>query len=152
MSTRNTYTISDCHDPPSRKESAIKYIARQPIFGLQEQVFGYELLFRSGMSDFFDGSDPNGATCSVIADSLLLHGLETLTQSRKAFINFTHELLVNDYATFLPKTIAVVEILETVEPDAEVLSACRRLKDWGYCPSARSRERLKPLHHRALGR
>ena len=27
---------------------------------------------------------------------------------------------------------AVVEILETIEPDVEVLGACRRLKDLGY--------------------
>ena len=66
-------------------------------------------------------------------DSLFLHGLETLTNHRKAFINCTQEMLVSDYTGLLPKDMVVVEILETVEPDAEVLAACRQLKQRGYC-------------------
>ena len=129
MSTGKTDNISEHRSPTPGKTSAIKFIARQPIFDLRQQVYGYELLFRSGIKAFCDGlSNPNGATCSVIADSLLLHGLETLTQNRKVFVNFTHDLLVNDYATFLPKDNAVVEILETVEPEEEVLAACRHPK------------------------
>ena len=91
------------------------------------------MLFRSGQVNVFDGRDPNQATASVIVDSLFLHGLETLTNHRRAFINCTREMLVDDYTGLLPKDITVVEILETVEPDAEVLAACRRLKQRGYC-------------------
>ncbi len=117
----------------SGETSAEKFIARQPIFDSREKVYGYELLFRSGIENYFDGSDPNRATYSVIVDSLLLHGLERLTGRRKAFINYPREALLNGYAEVIPKHLAAVEILETVEPDAEVLAACRRLKAMGYC-------------------
>ncbi|MCH8268495.1 MAG: HDOD domain-containing protein [Acidobacteria bacterium] len=117
----------------SGETSAEKFIARQPIFDSREKVYGYELLFRSGIKNYFDGSDPNRATYSVIVDSLLLHGLERLTGRRKAFINYPREALLNGYAEVIPNNLAVVEILETVEPDAEVLAACRHLKDLGYC-------------------
>ena len=30
------------------------FVARQPIFGRQQKVYAYELLFRSGLDNFFD--------------------------------------------------------------------------------------------------
>ncbi|MEW5721769.1 MAG: HDOD domain-containing protein [Thermodesulfobacteriota bacterium] len=107
-------------------------MARQPIFDRGLKVFGYELLFRSGLANFFTHTDGDMATSRVIADSFLLFGLEELTGGAKAFINFTRNLLLQDYALVLPTQVSVVEVLETVEPDPEVLAACRRLKDRGY--------------------
>lgn len=108
------------------------FIARQPIFDRQLRVHAYELLFRSGLKDFFDHPDPDQATSKVIADSLLLPGLDSLTGGHPAFINVTRELLVGDGISLLPSSNTVVEILETVKPDREVLDACRRLKGKGY--------------------
>ncbi len=67
-----------------------------------------------------------------MADNFLNASARTLTASRKAFINCTRQFLVNEYTTLLSKDETVVEILETVEPDAEVLTACRKLKALGY--------------------
>jgi EAL and modified HD-GYP domain-containing signal transduction protein len=108
------------------------FIARQPIFNRRLGVHAYELLFRSGFKDFFDHPDPDQASSRVIADSLLLPGLDSLTGGRPAFINVTRELLVRDGISLLPASTTVVEIVETVEPDREVLDACRRLKGRGY--------------------
>jgi EAL and modified HD-GYP domain-containing signal transduction protein len=108
-----------------------RFIARQPIFDRQEHVYGYELLFRSGLENRYTGDDRDAAACDV-ADYFLSAGAKPLTAGRKAFINCTRQFLVKEYATLLPKEEAVVEILETIEPDAEVLAACRRLKDMGY--------------------
>ena len=109
-----------------------KFIARQPIFDRRLNAFAYELLYRGSSDNAFHQADPDQATYNVLADSLFLHGLEALTNRRKAFINCTRSVLVNDYATCLPSEVAVAEILETVEPDDEVLEACRRLKQQGY--------------------
>ena len=108
------------------------FIARQPIFDRRLGVHAYELLFRSGLKNFFDHPDPDQASSKVIADSLLLPGFDALTGGRPAFINVTRELLVEDGISLLPATTTVVEILETVEPDREVLEACRMLKRKGY--------------------
>lgn len=114
----------------SRNQNNVDFVARQPIFNEQERVFGYELLFRSGDDNFFHAADGDQASCQVI-DHLLTVG-QSLTYGRNAFINCTRAFLINGYATLLPRTSTVVEVLENVEPDDEVLAACRRLKEAGY--------------------
>jgi c-di-GMP-related signal transduction protein len=106
-------------------------VARQPILTRDEQVFGYELLFRDGVENYFYSSDPDAASRSTL-DSSLLMGLDVLCAGRRAFVNCTREVLLKDYVTLLPPQQTVVEILETVEPDPLVLSACQRLKEQGY--------------------
>jgi len=108
------------------------YIARQPIFDRAREVYGYELLFRSGPANFFDFPDVDRAARQMIRESAVLFGIETLTRGRQAFINMTRESLVKDYASLLPPDLAVLEILESVDADAEVLAACRTLKKRGY--------------------
>jgi hypothetical protein len=41
-------------------------------------------------------------------------------------------VLLKDYITLLPANQTVVEILESVEPDALVIAACQRMKEAGY--------------------
>jgi EAL and modified HD-GYP domain-containing signal transduction protein len=108
------------------------FIARQPIFDLREKVYAYELLFRSGLHNYFDCEDTDRASTSVIANSFLLFGLDEMTVGRRAFLNCTRKVLVEDLATSLPKKHVVLEILEDIEPDDEVIAACRRLKALGY--------------------
>jgi c-di-GMP-related signal transduction protein len=94
------------------------------------KVFGYELLFRDGMENYFRSSDPEAASRSTL-DSSLLMGLDVLCNGSRAFINCTRDTLLKDYVTLLPSSQTVVEILETVEPDDLVMAACQRLKEAG---------------------
>jgi EAL and modified HD-GYP domain-containing signal transduction protein len=108
------------------------FVARQAIFDRNMSLFGYELLFRSCLENSFDHSDESLATSQVISNSLLSIGLDRLLSGRRAFINFGRNLLVQELASILPKELMVVEVLESVEADAEVLEACRDLKCRGY--------------------
>lgn len=109
------------------------FIARQPIFTQQQTVYAYELLYRSGMANnFCAGVDLEHAARKVIADSGLLLGTRNLTDGKRAFVNVTREVLVNGMIELLPRDLTVVELLETIEPDDEVLAACRKLKETGY--------------------
>jgi EAL and modified HD-GYP domain-containing signal transduction protein len=108
------------------------FIARQPIFDTRRRVYAYELLFRSGLDNYFDSDDHDQAAASVIANSNLLFNLSEMTGNTKAFINCTRRVLLEDLMTTLPRQQAVVEVLEDVEPDAELIEACRRLKKQGY--------------------
>jgi EAL and modified HD-GYP domain-containing signal transduction protein len=108
------------------------YVARQPIFNKQQEVYAYELLYRSGANKFYSSLNGDQASSEVITNSFLLIGLETLTRRKKAFINFTRNLLENDVATLLPNDLIVVEILQDIEPDEKMLAACRKLKELGY--------------------
>lgn len=108
------------------------FIARQPIFDARRNVYGYELFFRSGLENVFRHSDPDQATSKVMVDSFFLFNLNDLTGGKRAFINVPREILLKEYMFFLPREQVVVELLETVEPDAEVLQACQKLKHAGY--------------------
>ena len=115
----------------TEKTRYLRYVARQPILNADESVFGYELLFRDGVVDYFSSPDSDAASRSTL-DASLLVGLDVLCDGRLAFINCTRDLLLNDYITLLPPDRAVVEILETVPADEPVIAACRRLKNAGY--------------------
>ena len=94
-------------------------------------MFGYELLFRDGVEDYFRYTDADAASRSTLDTSMLM-GLDVLCDGRRAFINCTRETLLRDYVTLLPPTQAVVEILESVPVDDLVKAACVRLKEAGY--------------------
>ena len=109
------------------------FVARQPIFKRNKEVFAYELLFRSGLTNYFDPLQ-NGeeATSKVITNSFLLIGIATITEGKKAFINFSEEMLLKGYPSLFPKEIAVVEVLETVGATPAVIEACETLVGAGY--------------------
>jgi len=124
------------------------FVARQPIFNCRQEVYAYELLYRSGAKKFYSTLNGDRASSEVITNSFLLIGLETLTRGKKAFINFTRNLLENDVAMLLPKDHIVVEILEDIEPDEKILAACRKLKELGFLLALDdfiSAEKFKPL-------
>ena len=115
----------------AKPNSATRFVARQPILTKDEKVFGYELLFRDGVENFFCSADPEAASRSTLDTSMLM-GLDVLCDRRRVFINCTHEMLLKDYVTLVPSNQTVVEILETVPPDDLVMAACQRLKEAGY--------------------
>jgi c-di-GMP-related signal transduction protein len=108
-------------------------VARQAIFDRDRRVYGYELLFRATAEQTaFDGTEGGLATQQVLANSLLVIGLENLVGTKKAFINFGRGPLLQNWHLSLPRASTVIELLETVEPDEEVLEACRKLRQQGY--------------------
>ena len=106
------------------------YVARQPILSANEHVFGYELLFRDGVEDYFRHTDADTASRSTLDTSILM-GLDVLCDGRRAFINCTREILLSEFITLLPPENVVLEILSTVPPDEEVMQACSQLKRAG---------------------
>jgi EAL and modified HD-GYP domain-containing signal transduction protein len=109
----------------------LRFVARQPILTKDEKVFGYELMFRDGIEDYFCPADAEAASKTML-DSSLIMGLDVLCNGGRAFVNCTRDMLLKDYVTLLPSNVTVVEILESVEPDDLVMAACQRLKEGGY--------------------
>ena len=109
----------------------MKFIARQPILNLQRDVFAYELLFRAGTQNSCEGLNMEQAS-TLMVDTSFLIGLHNLTEGRRAFINCTRDFLLGEFISLFPRDQVVVEILETIEPDSDVVNACRRLKHEGY--------------------
>jgi len=108
------------------------FVARQPIFDQDRKIYAYELLFRTGMSNAFPGVDGDEATSSLLSSSFFTVGIEQIASGRKAFINFTEDMLVSGVPAMFPRECVVVEVLEDVRPTDEVIGACRDLAAKGY--------------------
>lgn len=108
------------------------FVARQPIFDRNQNIWGYELLFRhSGQAGTAKVTDPDVATAKVIADGFSL-ALTGMPPGRRTLINFPQNLILRGTAYALPKDVCVVEILETVKATPEIVNACKKLKEAGY--------------------
>lgn len=109
------------------------FIARQPIFDNNKNVFGYELLYRDGDKNFFDMSvASNIATSIVLMNSYLSFGIDNLVDNAKAFINFEQKLIKFDVPLLLDQNKIVVELLEDIVPDKVFMEKIRQLKSKGY--------------------
>ncbi|WP_320170741.1 HDOD domain-containing protein [Maridesulfovibrio sp.] len=108
------------------------FVARQPVFKTDLEVWGYELLFRnSAVSSAAVIGDQDAATSQVIADGFGLIQ-EDLGKGQRLLVNFPRNMILEDAADLLPPDVCVVEILENVDPDKKVLGALGRLKENGY--------------------
>jgi EAL and modified HD-GYP domain-containing signal transduction protein len=107
-----------------------RFIARQPIFDKRLRVYAYELLFRGGPQNYFQPSEQSST--GVIADSMTLFDLQTLTGHVRAFMNVDELALRLGAVRLLPPDRVVIEILETVEPSDEMVQICRGLCAAGY--------------------
>lgn len=108
------------------------YLARQPIFTKNQKLYGYELLYRSSQVNSFNCSDGDKASSDVMISSFHLIGIENITGGKKAFINFTDQLIKEEIATLFPSKDLVIEILETVQPCGDIIASCNNLKNKGY--------------------
>jgi c-di-GMP-related signal transduction protein len=107
------------------------FVARQPILDARQNVYAYELLYRSGWKNGYDGASSSNATTDVILNGLLHIGMDQLVGGKLAFVNFDRDLLLGELAGLLPKNI-VIEVLESVIPDQEVVARCRDLRQQGF--------------------
>lgn len=108
------------------------FIARQPIFNQQLEVYGYELLFRlNSQSSQFGGVSSQGATAAVIT-GLYESGIENIVEDKLAFINFD-EIFIHSAALELIKPDQmVVEMLENIKIDKTLMERLAAIKQKGY--------------------
>ena len=108
------------------------FVARQPIYDKKLTVVGYELLYRSGDMQEAVFDDGDLASCETILNAFMHIGIDTLTGSSLAFINYPKEFVINESLTAMFKEQSVLEILEDVEPTEDVIDGIKRLKAEGY--------------------
>lgn len=108
------------------------YVARQPIFDRYLNIYGYELLYRRSMNNFYEGIDDNQSTAELINNAFLTMHTDELTDGTRAFINFSLEMLIREIPKLLSSKSTVVEILERVKVNDSLIKSCRNLKKDGY--------------------
>lgn len=108
------------------------YLARQPIVDRAQKLVGFELLYRDGQRDAAPATVSSLETVMVLVNALGVIGLAEVSGRQKLYVNFDAAGLSGDATRLLPPNRVVLEILETAEPDDELLEQCRLLRRAGY--------------------
>jgi c-di-GMP-related signal transduction protein len=108
------------------------FLGRQPILDSQQEIVGYELLFRATERNVSEYESQNQASMSVIASALAGFGFQEVLGDKFGFINVTQEVLLSDMVEVLPHEQTILELLETVSLTGVVQERCRELKTKGF--------------------
>ena len=113
---------------------SVAFIARQPIFNRSSSLVGYELLYRPAPLAVAAGvaADSICMTGTTLISGMLAIGLDQLTGSARAWVNFPRELLLAHDFQLLDPDRCTIELLETVECDEQSIAACQALRDKGF--------------------
>jgi EAL and modified HD-GYP domain-containing signal transduction protein len=104
-------------------------VARQPIYGANLGVRGYELLFRGQGARTTDGI---AMTADVLVRAGLDVGVADLVGDKRVFVKAPRPFLVGDLEFPLPPRQTVIEVVQDVARTPEVVAGCRHLVQNGY--------------------
>lgn len=124
---QNTYQIFANECP-----AEIVQVGRQPIMDRNNKVYGYELLYRHDDKGPEDNTEGNKATARTVLNTFLEFGMKRLVGEHRVFINLTRTFFAKLQPLPLDKKRLVLEILETVEPEPEVITGVQALHAYGY--------------------
>ncbi len=106
-------------------------LGRQPIFNRNQEVVGYELLFRS-LTGSIDTVSGDIATTQVILNAFSEIGLKNLVENNYAFINFTRNFLTGQLPIPFPPQQTVIEVLENIQIDKPFIEALVLMRNRGF--------------------
>ena len=109
------------------------FFARQPILDVNNNTYGYELLYRNqpGVNQY-TGDNGDVSTADVINNAFFVDNLTSVLDGKKAFVNFTGNLIERGVPKMISSDILVVELLESVVASPEIIKRCLELKKLGY--------------------
>jgi len=118
--------------PATASEQRDMLLAAQPIYDCNDKIRGFELLYRNDKGQSALDVGENRATSEVLFN--LCTGItEQVEQFRQpAFINVSRDFLCS--GAFLPiePEQVVIELVERIEPDAEVIAAVEAWHSQGF--------------------
>lgn len=109
------------------------FIGRQPILNTNQEIVGFELLFRAAAHhQHAIYEDQAQAAASVINAMLTDFGLQNLLGDKSGFINITASMLGSEILELLPASQSVLELVESITLDDTALLHCCALKALGF--------------------
>ncbi len=110
------------------------YIGRQAIYNTVFNVAGYELLYRRNaqIGAAGTGMDGDQMTKSVLLDAVNVFGIKNLTNGLPAFINFTRNLIMDDFAYLFDPNDIIVEVPAEVFVNDALINKLSGLQRAGY--------------------
>ncbi|MGF6771096.1 c-di-GMP-related signal transduction protein [Paraburkholderia sp. GAS199] len=108
------------------------YLGRQPILDRDGALHAYELLFRAGAHNYAEVTDDAQATAQVVARAIGGIGVPAVLGQYCGYVNIDRALLFNDIVHLMPPDRFVLEILETVQFDAQLARRLTELRRAGF--------------------
>lgn len=109
------------------------FIGRQPVLNRNQQLIGYELLFRPDAK-----AETAGHPAVLLADTQVLvntlnnMGTSWLVGNKLAFINVGVDMLTSDFLELLPPRRIILDIAPDIELTSELQSRVRHLRSMGF--------------------
>lgn len=108
------------------------FVARQPIFNQHEGIFAYELFYRKNNVNTFPNINGDRATTELIINSFFNIGIDSLSEGKPCFINFTEKLLDMKLPSYVCSEKVVVELVESTRPSRNLLEILKGLRENHY--------------------
>lgn len=109
------------------------FVARQPVFDKNKEVYAYKLLFRSGFENFFSFEiDGDIATSKFLSNTMHLLGVDKLASGKPVFITLTENLLKSKVFTIFPKDHIIIDIPQSLNLSEDLIDECLELKKKNY--------------------
>lgn len=121
------------NEPPMTFPAESNYaVARHPIYHVDGDVFGYELLYRTlgGPNAAVLPSDEE-ATLAVLGNGIYAIS-QDIGLDKRIFINFPREILEKGYHRFLDPERFVIEVLEHICCDLAFTRLVRSIREAGF--------------------
>jgi EAL and modified HD-GYP domain-containing signal transduction protein len=107
------------------------YLGRQPILDRNQNLFGYELLFRNAPVGPAHITTELSATAAVIAHASQL-GIDKTIGDALGFLNVDADVIMTDIFSFLPREKMVLEVCATVRLTPQLLARIEELVGQGF--------------------
>lgn len=108
------------------------FLGRQPILDRDQNLYAFELLFRSSHADGAQIEDDVLASATVINHAFSELGADAVLGRYLGFINLSAPLILSDVIELVPRERVVLELLETVEINKAMVNRLRELKAMGF--------------------
>jgi EAL and modified HD-GYP domain-containing signal transduction protein len=108
------------------------YVARQLILDAEQNIYGYELLFRNAQQESFPIENDLMATTEVLLNTMNSIGFQKLIGDKFAFINVNEKVLQQHLYEALDRNRFVFELLENTTMSEDLARQIKHMHESGY--------------------
>jgi EAL and modified HD-GYP domain-containing signal transduction protein len=109
------------------------FLTRHAIFDRESKVYAYEVSFRSDLENLAQKRPKEDQKASkVLTESFFTLGIDSITSGKRAFVRFTKNLLISEFALMFPKESIAVIIGDEIPAEGKIIAAVKDLKENGY--------------------
>ena len=106
------------------------FLTRHAIFDRESKVYAYEVSFRADLEKLAQKKPKEDQKASkVLTESFFTLGIESITDGKRAFVRFTQNLIINEFALMFPKESIAIVIGEEIPANSKVIAAVKELKN-----------------------